>query len=501
MSLAASLSILSAALGLYVAALSRRFHRAPGWSEQEWFSLVALTASFYSACDVVLSSPAPDQLAIRLGQLQVLLAALHLCAWMRYTSAFLDRPLQRLDRALLVLLPVLGAAAFVPGLYFSGLVEHHAFAPLGAVYNDAVFSATGGGAAAAMILVLLLLLRRFATAWRGGMRRAGVHVWALAVLLVMAANDSLAAAGVLKTPHLLDIGVLAPIVAVGYSLTGRFVEEAKTLQELRSKLEGLVTERTRQLGQSQEALLRAEKLVALGQLSAGVAHEVNNPAAVVTANLRYLSRALQESGRLPEDGLECLIESSHSMEKIAGIVRHLLDASRIAASAKTPDQPVRVAGAVAQALEAARRKCPHAREVDVSVPPDLHALAEERMLVQVLVNLIANAWGAIPAERADGRVWVRGTREGERVRIVVQDNGAGMTEDLMRRTLEPFFSTRPVGEGMGLGLAVSHGLIASLRGDLRLENADGAGTRAIVELPAAPDGNEQAAGEAPSSLV
>ena len=102
--------------------------------------------------------------------------------------------------------------------------------------------------------------------------------------------------------------------------------------------------------------------------------------------------------------------------------------------------------------------------------------------MQVLVNLVVNAVQAIPDHRADGRVVLRAETEGDRVRMVVEDNGAGIEPDVLRRVFEPFFTTKPFGSGTGLGLAVSRGLVASLGGDLRLESRPGQGTRAVVEL-------------------
>ena len=87
---------------------------------------------------------------------------------------------------------------------------------------------------------------------------------------------------------------------------------------------------------------------------------------------------------------------------------------------------------------------------------------------------------AVPEHHADGQVVLRAELEGDRVRLVVEDNGAGMEPEVLRRVFEPFFTTKPFGSGTGLGLAVSRSLITSLGGDLRLESRPGAGTRAWV---------------------
>jgi CheY-like chemotaxis protein len=140
-----------------------------------------------------------------------------------------------------------------------------------------------------------------------------------------------------------------------------------------------------------------------------------------------------------------------------------------------------------------------------AAPEGLHASAEEGVLAQILVNLVVNAAQSIPEGRQDGEVVVRAEPAGERVRIVVEDNGTGMEPEVLRRAFEPFFTTKPFGSGTGLGLAVSRGLVVSLGGALLLESEPGRGTRAIVELalaaaPAEPYAPRAAAPPAPPRI-
>jgi C4-dicarboxylate-specific signal transduction histidine kinase len=114
-------------------------------------------------------------------------------------------------------------------------------------------------------------------------------------------------------------------------LTERFTSATHRLDMLSSQLEGIVTERTRELAKAHEALAQAERLAAIGRLSAGVAHEINNPSAAVVSNLSYLKTSLR-SGDVPDDAVDALEDSLTSMDKIARIVRQLLDTGRVAAS-------------------------------------------------------------------------------------------------------------------------------------------------------------------------
>src|SRR6266542_535837 len=294
--------------------------------------------------------------------------------------------------------------------------------------------------------------------------QAALHFFALAFLLAMATNDALAAWGVLNSPYLVDLGFIVPIGAVGYSLTARFAADARALAELRLRLESLVDDRTRDLARAQEALHRAEKLAALGQFAAGVAHEVNNPAAVVVANLKYLAECRTDDGAWPADTGDCVSESLTAMDRIARIVRQLLDASRLAA-APVAVEAVSLARVAQESLRTARARCGQRVPLEANVPEDVLALGQESMLVQIAVNLVVNAVQAIPADRGDGHVRVSASRGGGRVRLAVEDNGSGMSEEVLRRVFEPFFSTKPFGGGTGLGLAVSRGLVQSLGGD------------------------------------
>ncbi len=117
----------------------------------------------------------------------------------------------------------------------------------------------------------------------------------MGLLLLLGVNDFLVLQGSLATPFLSDVGFVLPVVVVAATLTSRFAADARELAGLRGRLEALVQERTQALARTQDALYRAERLAALGQFASGVAHEVNNPASVVSANLRWLRGAISEA--------------------------------------------------------------------------------------------------------------------------------------------------------------------------------------------------------------
>ncbi len=480
MTFAAVIALMSAGIACYVAMLSRQFSRAPGWHDQRHLSLAALAVAGYAALNVPTTTAVfSDGTIVLCSRLQIVMIALHSYAWLRYSSIVAGRPRSRLDRLVVPILAAVAAVGALTDLFLPGAVRVHTFEPIGAVYRSAVTTPAGDAAYALLLGTLAAPISRFARAWRRGLPNAGVQLVALLCLTALGANDALVASGLYSAPYVVDIAFLLPVAAVGYALTTRFVEDARAHAALRDGLQQQVAERTAELGRAQEALHRAEKLAALGQFAAGVAHEVNNPASVVSANLSYLEES--EGHALSEEGRTAVAESLRSVQRIAAIVRQLLDAGRLATSPEArsavPLRPL-----ADGALSVARARFGKRVRVTNLVPTELHASGHEGVLAQVIANLVSNAVQSVPDHRADGQVVLRAEAVGDRVRVHVEDDGCGMEPEILRRVFEPFFTTKPFGSGTGLGLAVSRGLVMSLGGELRLESTPGAGTCATIEL-------------------
>ncbi len=479
-----AVAAMEAALATYVAALSWRFSLAPGWRDQRWFALAALTAAAYSALNVPVTVSAWVPLVVLCTRTQVCLGALHAACWVRYAHDYLRSPVGRFDRWAALGTVTLGLVALWPDAVYRSELHIRTFLPLGIQYRDPETTPLGDLTLVVILGLLVLVVVRFALGARRGVTHALAHAVAIGVLLALAVNDALTATGVILTPYLLDLAFVVPVSAVGYMLTSRVAADARDLDQMRHRLEALVETRTQELVRAQEALHRSEKLAALGQLAAGVAHEVNSPATVVAANLTYLGQRLEE-GVLPDDALHCVRESSQAVRRITAIARQMLDAGHLAAGGEV-SRSVGMAEVVRDALRTARARCPHRVTLAGEVDDDLRAFGQEGLLHQVLVNLVVNGAQAVPEGRP-GRVEVRGRRAGGKVVITVEDDGAGMSPEVQRRAFEPFFTTKPFGTGHGLGLSISRGLVTSLGGDLRLESQPGSGTVATVELPEALD--------------
>jgi signal transduction histidine kinase/CheY-like chemotaxis protein len=464
----------------YVALLALRFRRAPTLPGQGWFASVALTGAFFCGCNVfTYDSGSSDLAGYIASRLQYLASALHVGAWLHFSGRALGRP-GRFDRPLAGALAVLGLAALVPGVALRPEVVRHAFPPLGFVYRDFVTTRFGDLLLAAILGGLVTVLLRYVGAWRRGVPQAGLQAAALAALLLMGGNDALVLGGAYVGPYLLDVGFLLPVAAVGWSLGARLVEDASSLDQLRRSLEQQVADRTAALTRAQASLLRAEKLAALGQLAAGVAHEVNNPTAVAAANLAYLEERLVGGGPPPDDALETVRESRVAVGRIARIVRQLLDTSRLASGAERSSRPFRLADGCRAALTTARPRL-GATEVQASLDEELIVQGDEQGLVQVVANLLVNAAQSAPDARSV-RVRLEARAAGERAEVLVSDDGAGMDAETLRRVFEPFFTTKPFGVGTGLGLAVSRGLLQRMGGELTLASAPDVGTTATITL-------------------
>lgn len=496
---AAVFAIGSAVLGLAIALLVQRIAREPGWKDHRAFALVALTAGLDSLANLHSTLPMAAPAAVLLARLQLLLLGLHLAAWHRFASGALADLRGPAERLAVHGAAALGLVSLVPGLVYRPWMGEHDVPWLGWRYFDPVPTAFGNLVLALFVASGLALVLRFARAWRRGVPRTGLPLAGLLLTLAMASHDALVTAGAFSMPLLLDFGFVAPIAAVAYAMVARFAADARALASLRQHLEEEVAARTGDLERTRSALHQAQKLGALGQFAAGVAHEVNNPAAVVSANLGWLAETGVSRRCDDPEVRECLGESVAAMERIAHVVRQLLDASRVAAhSAKVPLRAVPLARVAAEAARVARARLGDRVTLVTAVPLQLHALGEEHLLVQVVGNLVVNAVQAVPAGRGDGRVTVSAERVPPGVRLVVEDNGAGMSPEVMQRLFEPFFSTKPRGSGTGLGLAVSRGFVMSMGGSLRFESQPGRGTRAILELE---EGEEGVPGTAPAAAA
>jgi PAS domain S-box-containing protein len=240
-------------------------------------------------------------------------------------------------------------------------------------------------------------------------------------------------------------------------------------------------------------LIQADRLAAIGTMAAGVAHEVNNPLAYVMLNLDWIARKLAEG---PHDaasvaGLaEVLREAHKGTQRVAAIVRELRTFAR-AGDGESRGR-VDLSRVVESAIKIAGHEVRHRAKVSTSFGAVGPVLANESRLEQVVLNLLLNACHAMPEELAavnEVHIEVR-AEPGERAVLEVSDNGTGIPPEVLPRIFDPFFSTKPRGVGMGLGLSICHGIVASLGGQISVKSTVD-GTTFRVVLPTTDEGADE----------
>jgi len=228
----------------------------------------------------------------------------------------------------------------------------------------------------------------------------------------------------------------------------------------------------------QEQLIQSEKMSAIGQLIAGVAHDLNNPLASVVG----FSDFLAEAGEVPPRLAEPLQVIRQEAERAATIVKNLLSFARRQEGERRlqPIKPIleSTLQLLANQLMASRI------EATLRVEPDLPDVeVNSNQIKQVFVNVINNGAQAIAETGQGGRIWVTAKRWLDGVAVSVTDSGPGIPEEIAARVFEPFFTTKPEGKGTGLGLSICQGILKEHGGRLTLEAKPGAGATFIVELP------------------
>jgi signal transduction histidine kinase/CheY-like chemotaxis protein len=482
MNIPGAVALMAVATGVFVTIIAFTIARAPGWAHMRSVAIIAGAGAAFGLCDVFQFVSTSDPVAAWAARLSLLAASLNGLAWFDYMATLEERPLHSWERGLAAMVLCAGVLPLLGPLAMTGAVEHRTIAWLGATYADATTTALGDVCFAVFGIGVWLPLLRFAVRWRKGLPHAATHTLCLLALAVASINDALVAEHVYNGPYLLDLGFVSVAVAASVSLLRDFVASARRLETLSARLEHLVEERTQELMKANVALNRAEKLAAIGQLAAGVAHEINNPAAVVQGNLEYLRDALGDNGALPADSGVALGDALTALHRIAGIVKQLLHAGRVAGGQEGRVVSFQVSDVVTRSVDSVLAANNSDVAVKCEVPADLHALGQPDLLEQVLINL-ANSRHAIRETGRAGRILVRAERRDTRVWIAVTDDGPGIRAENRARLFEPFFTTRKVGHGTGLGLAVSLGLMRSQGGNLTLLETSPSGTTMAVDLP------------------
>jgi signal transduction histidine kinase len=255
------------------------------------------------------------------------------------------------------------------------------------------------------------------------------------------------------------------------ALLGRSLDQmAESLTELHEKNEREAKQRLDAL----EQLRHADRLATVGKLAAGVAHELGTPLNVVTARAKMIARG-SSKGDEAKDDARVIAEQG---ERITNIIRQLLDFARAHKPRRSPHDLSKICRKAGTLLEPLARK----QGVIVRVEGDpIVASVDEGQLHQVIMNLIVNAVHAQP-NGGVVRVIVDESEPGW-ARVRVEDDGPGIPDELRDRVFDPFFSTKDVGEGTGLGLSVSYGIVREHGGRLEVSRAPSKGACLTATFP------------------
>jgi two-component system NtrC family sensor kinase len=259
---------------------------------------------------------------------------------------------------------------------------------------------------------------------------------------------------------------------------GPFLKEERSLLEAIARQMAVIVEHQEaeeERASLQKQLMRADRLATIGQLAAGVAHELNEP----LSSILGFAQLVKKNPGLPD-------ETAHDIQKIVAASLHAREIIRklllFARQTPTRREPTDLNTVVSDALglfehrfkqegvELVCSLCPKAPEIT----------ADASQLTQVVVNLVVNALQAMPE---GGRLTVETDAQDGHVFCIVEDTGVGMTEDILDRLFVPFFTTKEVNQGTGLGLPVVHGIVTSHGGTIEVKSKPGVGTRFTIRLP------------------
>jgi len=290
----------------------------------------------------------------------------------------------------------------------------------------------------------------------------------------------------------------------------RLALSEKRYRDLAENLEIRVRRRTEELRRASVRMIQQEKMAALGQLAAGMAHEINNPLGFVMSNLGTLRRYVDRLAEMLEfyrrswqevavspmlaeaterkwrdlkldlvlgDACELLQQSLAGAERVKEIVADLRGFSHI-------DDPgtrsVDLHAEIDRTLKVLAREAPPGTSIVKEYGTSAAVVGQPALFGQLFLNILRNAFQS----RGEGlEVRVGTVAEAGEVRLIFADNGPGMTEKVRRRVFEPFFTTREVGQGKGLGLSVAYDIVTGLGGTIAVESRPGAGATFIVRLP------------------
>ncbi|MEJ2154232.1 MAG: PAS domain S-box protein [Desulfobacteraceae bacterium] len=238
-------------------------------------------------------------------------------------------------------------------------------------------------------------------------------------------------------------------------------------------------------------LIQASKMTTLGQMAAGMAHEINQPLNVIQICADFFLKMLRKGQPIPDDEMRSMAEDIvTNVDRATGIIKHMRNFARqsdVVTSKVNINAPIEdVFKVLGHQIKA------HQIALDLNLDPDIpFIMADHNRLEQVFINMVTNAIDAmdekaeIPEFKSTAKqLKIRSYVEGTMVAVAVEDNGVGMSEEVKDKLFEPFFTTKEVGKGTGLGVSISYGIIKDYHGTIEVDSQVGHGTTFILKFPA-----------------
>ena len=351
---------------------------------------------------------------------------------------------------------------------------------------------------------------------------SGIVALAFAVLTALAFKLFSSDLGVELLGVVLVVGCIA--VAINYVFLTRFyrteyqlLDDALAQEQLKNKkLEQQASRLSQDLVKSQDSLIHSEKMASLGQLSAGVAHEINNPVGFMMSNmctlkeymffLDCLTKQLLElkhslsgqekqnhlelvdkiDGTLKLEDLRFVLEDADSLitESIDGgsRIKSITNSMKGYAHESEDEQAVDINKLIEETLTIAWNQIKYSCELEKSLEAQRPVLLAPGAFNQVLLNIMMNASHAM--EDSQGLLKVSSYDTGTTVNIEIADTGCGIAEENLKKIFDPFFTTKPVGQGTGLGMSISYDIVKRFQGEIKVKSELGRGTCFTISLPA-----------------
>ncbi len=285
------------------------------------------------------------------------------------------------------------------------------------------------------------------------------------------------------------------------------------LDRMNMELEDMVLEKTRELREAleelkatQDKLVYTEKIAAIGELAAGIAHELNNALGYVSSNFFTMQEYLQELGdvvkairncnsprdcegikaRLENEDIDFILEdtpnlikeSSKGIEHVKKIIQGLKLLSRVD---RGELELISLNDLLRDSIEFAHTKLKYVPSVKVELAPMSKIYCYPHRLSQVFINILNNAADAVSKE--DGKIEIKTWEDKQYQYVSIKDNGEGISQENLRKIFDPFFTTKPPGKGTGLGLSISYSIVQDHYGDIEVNSEVGKGTEFIIKIP------------------